>query len=236
MARNRLGSSENENVQPSGEDGAPHRVRTFLVDDHSLVREAMRSLLSAQPDFEVVGDACNAEEAMASILELRPEIVVLDLLMPGIGGLEAALNVRSQLPKCRIVIASSHIEAEEVQRLLAAGVSGFVSKNSSARELLRALRAAVRGEVALCPEVMTILAGSLREPRVRSSTTVLTLRQIEVLVRLARGLTTREVAADLCLSPKTVEKHRTEILRVLDARNTVVALRKARQLNLIDEN
>jgi DNA-binding NarL/FixJ family response regulator len=202
------------------------------VDDHALLRDGLHTLLDAQPDFEVVGSCADGEEVLERMAVLRPDLVVMDLLMPGMGGREAAFRILADHGPCRVVIVSSVVDADEVQKLLEMGVSGFVAKTAPAPELLRSLHAACQGEVALSSEVTTALAHAMRAPRA-ASPPPLTPRQLDVLLRLSRGLTTREVAEELCLSSKTVEKHRAEILRSLEAKNLVGALRRARELNLI---
>lgn len=214
---------------------AEQPTRVLMVDDHALLRDALRTLLDAQPDFEVVASRGTAEEALACLDEVAPDLILMDLLMPGMGGREGAFRILAQRPQAQVVIVSSNVDADDVQKLLEMGVSGFVSKTAPVGELLRALRSVVAGEVGLSPEVVTLLAQAIRKPRQRT-TTLLTHRQTDILLRLSRGLTTREVADELCLSPKTVEKHRADILRTLDARNLVTALRRAREMNLLPDS
>ena len=209
-------------------------VRFYLVDDHTLVREALRDLIHAQPDFEVVGEAESVDVALQDMRKVQPDVLTLDLVMPGLTGREAVARIVEAFPTVAVVVVSQRVVPEEIHALCQAGVTGYVSKNSPAAELLRVLRSAARREVSLCPEATLALVRAVRTAGDRPGNP-LSERQMQVLERLARGWTTRQVAEDMTLSPKTVEKYRGEILRVLNARNVVMALEKARRLNLIEE-
>lgn len=202
----------------------------FLVDDHAMVRTGMRALLDSQPDMRVVGEAGSVEEALPRIRSRHPELVTLDLEMPGRGGGEAVVELLNAVAGLRVVVVSHRLEPEEVRWLCERGISGYVCKTSPASELVRVVRLAGSGQVAFCPESSAALVGLVRSP---PRPNPLTARQMEVLTWLARGFTTREIAGKLCVSLKTVEKHRSGILRALDARNTVEALERARRLRLL---
>lgn len=203
-------------------------IRILAIDDHELVRTALCRMLSAEPDLDVVGQASTFEEAWPLLLQERPDVVTLDLELPGCGGREAALRILQELPDTSVLIVSYRAVPDEIAFLVEAGVQGYVCKSAPAAELGQAVRAVAMGLRHLSDEAAQALESrSLPE-------NPLTLRQTEVLLKMERGKTTREIAREMNLSPKTVEKYRSAILARFGARNQVEALRAARELGLLD--
>jgi DNA-binding NarL/FixJ family response regulator len=198
---------------------SPADIRVLVVDDHAVVREGLRSVLVAQPGFEVVGDAGDAAEALALAEREEPDVVLLDVTMPGESGLAAAARLRDRLPATRILILSMHDRAEYVLEAMRAGASGYLLKDASPATLRDAVRAVHRGDAYFCPAVAERLSAGLRgeleaEQR-RGSLGRLTPREREVLVRIAAGRTNKQIATDLGISPRTVETHRDSLKRKL---------------------
>ena len=209
-------------------------ARIVLVDDHQMVRSALNDLLSAQIDLEVVGQASTTEEASKILKAAQVDVIVLDLVLPNQGGKEYALHLLEYHPRLGVLIVSSRLEPAEVFSLVEAGIHGYVTKSSPADEFVRAVRTVALGQHYFSPDVASALAAAMRRGSERASR--LTPRQTAILERMARGLTTNDIARDLCLSPKTVEKYRSQILRRLECKNGVQAIQVARRQNLIEES
>ncbi|GMU57200.1 MAG: DNA-binding response regulator [Candidatus Xenobia bacterium] len=204
-------------------------ISVLLVDDHEVLRQGLTRLLDSEPDLSVVGQAGTGEEALELVRQLEPTLVTLDLHLPGIGGLETAVRLLAARPDQGVVIVSSLVRAREVQLLVRAGVRGYLSKTAPAQEIVRALRQVGTGGNYYDSHAAMALAESLRgaEPPELSA------RQLEILLMAARGLRTKEIADQLALSVKTVEKHRSEIFARLGVRNLAEALEAARRYQLL---
>ncbi|MBA2708404.1 MAG: response regulator transcription factor [Gemmatimonadaceae bacterium] len=197
-------------------------IRVLIVDDHAVVREGIRQVLSDPGDFEVVGEASGGKDAISLVGSLRPDVVVLDLSMPDMNGLEVARNIRSLDPAPSILILSIHDHSEYVRRSIEAGAQGYLRKDSSPRELRSAIRAVHEGGTFFGAHAARHLIGGAGrgsvEPQEKGDT--LTRRERGVLVEIARGFTNKEIAATLGVSVRTVESHRESLLRKLDVRGT----------------
>ncbi len=206
---------------------ADRTIRIMLVDDHALVREGVRHVLTATPGFEVVAEAGDATAALDLIPTALPDLVVLDLSMPGGGGLELATRLRGLLPEVRILILSVHDHPEYVLGAVRAGAQGYLRKDTSPAELREAIRAVARGESYFSPNIARHLTAAVRgetEPGTAAERLVrLAPREREVLGGIAAGETSREIAARLGLSPRTVETYRENLMRKLEIR-TVAGL------------
>lgn len=209
-------------------------IRVLVADDHEVVAEGLRQLFSLQPDIDVIGIARNGLEVLEHVREHHPDVVLMDVAMPELNGVEAARRIREDYPQCRVVILSMFSDAEHVQRALRAGASGYVLKRSAAREALAAIRAAHAGRRYLDPE----LAGALMERLTDEANghdplERLSEREHEVLQLLAESRTVQEIATRLALSPKTVETYRARLMDKLGIHDLAGLVRFAVQRGLI---
>lgn len=214
------------------------QLRVILADDHGLVRAGIRSLLEELPGVSVVGEAADGREAIHLIEAEHPDLVFMDVAMPGLNGLEAARRIAASSPHSRLVILSMHANEEYVLRALHSGVSGYMLKDSSTTELAAAVRAIRQDETYLSPSISSRLTEYVRrttEPP-RSSLDQLTPRQREILQLIAEGNTTRQIAHKLGLSPKTVEAHRSQLMDRLDIHDIAGLVRYAIQVGLVSAN
>lgn len=213
------------------------RVRVMLVDDHTLVREGIRHILAATPGIEVVAEAGDGTEALGRAAEARPDVVVLDLSLPGIGGLELTTRLRSALPGVKVLILSVHDHQEYVLGAVRAGAQGYLRKDTSPAELRAALQAVARGESYFSPPVARHLTAAVRgdslpeDPAGRLAR--LTPREREVLAGIAAGETSRAIATRLGLSPRTVETYRESLARKLDIKSVAALTRFALEAGLV---
>jgi DNA-binding NarL/FixJ family response regulator len=206
---------------------SPPAIRVLVADDHAIVRTGIRHVLETEPGFTVVGEASNGAEALALAVELAPDVVVLDISMPGGSGLGTAAKLRRQCPDTRILILSMHDNAEYVLESLRAGVHGYLLKDSAATELGGAIRAVCQGESFFSPPVARQLGAVVRGELSGQAGAVaaLTSRERQVLVGVAGGRTNKEIAQELGISHRTVESHRESLMRKLDV-YTVAGLTK----------
>ena len=213
-------------------------VRVLLAEDHHLVRQGLRALLEREPDVEIVGEAADGLEALHLIKDLQPDIVLMDITMPGLNGLEVLRRVRSRLPEVRVLVLSVHEGEEYVLRALQAGASGYLLKRSLSAELLVALRAAQRGEIFLSPAVsQTLVTRFLQNGPLDESRTPydrLTPREREVFQLIAEGHTNQAIAHRLGISVRTVETHRANLMDKLDIHDVAGLTRLAVQLGLVE--
>lgn len=195
------------------------KIRLLLVDDHALLRSGLRALLSLEPDMDVVGEAGTGEEALELVPELEPDVVLMDLSMPGMGGLAATESISALGLGTRVLILTVHAEEEHLLPVLQAGGSGYVMKQSADRELLQAIRTVARGDVFLYPSGTRLLAQGYRAPRAAepppNPLDRLSDREAEVLRLTAQGYSSTEVAAQLHISPKTVDTYRQRFMEKL---------------------
>jgi len=192
-------------------------VTTLLVDDHKLFREGVRSLLEQQPGIRVIGEAGNGREAEALVQQLRPDVVVMDIIMPEMNGISATHRILGAHPRCRIVALSMHAESRFVLEILKAGAKGYVLKSCASEELHKAILAAARDQTYLCSEISEVVVNAYRKLALDPHETqeLLSLREKEVLQLIAEGHPTKEIADRLCVSVKTIETHRTNIMKKL---------------------
>src|ERR1700704_5772442 len=207
------------------------RIRCVLADDHTLLRDGVRRILEEASDFAVVGEAADASEALKMVIEHRPDIVLLDISMPGMSSFEAARLIEEHCAGTRIVFLTMHEDQECLTQALRAGASGYLLKDTPAPHLLQALRNVHRGERSLSPRILRQLQDDERHPeRGRVGRTTLTPREREVMKLLAEGHTVRQAAGQLGVSVKTVEAHKFNLMRKLDIHNkaqlVTVAIRK----------
>jgi DNA-binding NarL/FixJ family response regulator len=211
------------------------RIRVLIVDDHAILREGIRALLSLYPDIEVVGEAEDGLQAISLTRQLGPDIVLTDIAMPGLGGLEATVEIRKQSPNSRVVILTQHDDSEYIFPILKAGASGYVLKKAVGTELVAAIRAVYRGESFLYPSVATaVIEGYLsRGEDSESSYDRLSDREKQVLKLIAEGHTNKEIAEMLSLSVKTVLAHRANLMEKLDIHNRTELVKYAIRKGLV---
>lgn len=195
-------------------------IRVLLVDDHLVVRQGLKMVLGLEDDLEVVGEASNGEEAVAAARELAPQVVLMDLLMPVMNGVEAIRSIKANQPEIEIVALTSVLEDRLVIEAVEAGAMGYLLKETGPDTLFEAIRAASRGEVRLDPRARKRLLREVRTPEMRES---LTARETDTLRLLARGLANREIAEELGVSEMTVKTHVSSILSKLDLKSRTQA-------------
>ncbi|MEK7705448.1 MAG: response regulator transcription factor [Myxococcota bacterium] len=195
-------------------------IRLVLADDHTLFREGLRSLFAGEVDIEVVGEAADGEEAIQRVGELHPDVVVMDVMMPGCNGIEATRRIRAAFPDVRVLVLSMYDDDEHVQRLLAAGASGWMLKQAGSDELVKALRCVAAGGVALHPGVAAKLVKDyvrlVQQADEPDPGDALTPREREVMRLIAEGCTNQVIAERLGLARKTVDAHRGNLMRKLE--------------------
>jgi len=215
------------------------KIRVLLADDHAVLRTGLKLLLSAQSDIEVVGEAADGGEAMAKARALRPDVVLMDLTMPGIGGLEATGRIKDESPGIKVLVLTMHDDPSYLRQLLKAGASGYVVKKSADVDLLSAIRAAHRGEVFLDSSLAGGLVDEVIRPagprRPRDAYETLSDREREVLKWVARGHTNQEIAEKLFLSVKTIETYRARLVEKLGLRGRAALVRFAMERGLLQQ-
>lgn len=209
------------------------KIRVLLVDDHTIVREGIGTLLELSPEVEVVGEASNGQEALELIAELELDVVLMDLAMPVMGGLEATRNICREFPGVKVLILTQYEDKEHVFAILEAGAHGFLNKSAASSELISAIRSVYRGDSYLSPSATKYLVDGYRLETRRDPYEQLTAREREVLRLLAEGHTAREVADMLVISPKTVDSHRTRFMAKLDLRNRAELIKYALRKKII---
>jgi DNA-binding NarL/FixJ family response regulator len=208
-------------------------IRILLADDHRILREGLRSLLAQQPDITVVGEASNGEAAVALVRELRPDLVIMDVVMPGMGGISATRQIRAECPDTRVIALSMHSDLRFVSEMVRAGALGYLVKDSTFEEL----HEAVRSVIANRPYLSTVITGTLVEDFFRQTNALegppvsplqsLTGREQQILGLLADGKRVKEIARLLNISVKTVESHRQSIMDKLEIHSTIQLTRYA---------
>jgi DNA-binding NarL/FixJ family response regulator len=211
------------------------KIRVLIVDDHAILREGIRALLSLYPDIEVVGEACDGLEAISKTRGLSPDIILMDIAMPGLGGLEATLEIHKQHPNSRVVILTQHDDSEYIFPILKAGAAGYILKKAVGTELVAAIRAVHEGGSFLYPSVATaVIEGYIHQGQeVEPSYDRLTDREKQVLKLIAEGRSNKEIAEMLSLSVKTVIAHRANLMEKLDIHNRTELVKYAIRKGLI---
>lgn len=215
-------------------------VQILIVDDQSLFREGLHTLLSVQPDFEVVGEAGNGEEALRLSATLRPQVVLMDLRMPVMDGVTATIRMRDSLPQCKVIVLTTFDDDELVFDGLRAGAVGYLLKDVSSEKLFEAIRAAARGEYFLQPsitaKVMAEFSRISRAAPMRGDEMLaepLSPRELEILRLVSTGASNRDIAETLVIAEGTVKNHLTNILGKLNVKDRMQAVLKAREYGLI---
>ena len=213
-------------------------IRILLADDHTIVRQGLARLLQDLPDMEVVGEAVNGREAIEKVLHLSPDIVIMDIAMPLMNGIEAAKRIKKGSPRTKILILSMYSHEHYIHELFETGISGYLLKDSSGRDIINAIYAAMKNETFLSPYISKKVVdrylspekSSPREERFKQ----LSNREREVLQLIAEGYSTKKIADMLCVSTSTVKSHRSKIMEKLGVENSIQLVHLAIQLGLVD--
>ncbi|MCS7042478.1 MAG: response regulator transcription factor [Bryobacteraceae bacterium] len=208
-------------------------IRILLADDHSMVRQGFRRILEAQQDFEIVGEASDGREAVALAEQLRPDVVVMDVAMPGLNGIEATRRIVENSPRTRVLALSMHRDGVYVREILRAGARGYLLKDAFDADLIAAVRAVARGEGYIAPAVADSVLADYRQ-HVTDPIDLLTAREREILQLIAEGRTNKEIASMLKLSVYTVDAHRGRIMEKLNLHSAGELVRFAIRKGLID--
>lgn len=194
------------------------RIRVFIADDHTVLRDSLRAFLSLYEDIEVVGEGSDGLTTLREANQLSPDVVLLDLAMPNLGGLEVLRRLAKEQPECKVIVLTQHDAPQYVLPSLQAGARGYLLKKSGGAEVVQAVRAVVRGERVLDPAIArhVIEAAFRGASPSESPAQFLTDREREVLALIGEGKTNLEIADTLCISPKTVDKHRASLIRKLN--------------------
>jgi two-component system response regulator NreC len=211
-------------------------IRLLLVDDHAVVRSGLKMLLENERDVEIVGEASSASEAMEAATRLKPDVILMDIGLPDLSGIDATREIKKRVSDVSIVALSIHEDEEYFFKMLEAGASGYVPKRAAPEELLTAIRAAATGQVYLYPSLAKLLVRDYldggRAPAEQPATD-LTDREHEVLTYLAEGASNEEIASSLVISPKTVARHRENIMRKLNLHSRAELVRYAIRKGII---
>jgi two-component system response regulator NreC len=212
------------------------RTKILLADDHAIFRAGLKLLLESQPDFSVIGEAASGQEAIGAVKELGPDLVLMDVTMPGINGFEDTRRIKAEYPKTQVLALTMHENEQYFFQMLHAGAAGYVIKGAPPEELIEAIRSVTQGQAYLSPALTRRLLDDYLD-RVKEGQPAedpLTEREREVLRLIAEGLTSKEIANRLAISPYTVERHRANAMAKLDLHNRAELIRYAIRKGLID--
>lgn len=207
------------------------KIRVLIADDHALMREGIRALLRATDDIEVVGEAADGDGAIREAARLDPDVILMDVAMPGLGGLEATLSIRKERPSAKILVLTQYVDREYVARFLKAGVAGYVLKKAASSDLVSAIRSVHRGGLVLDPEIARDVIADPGRPEAASEVgdpyETLTDREKQVLKLVAEGRANKEIAESLGISVKTAMAHREHLMDKLGVHNRTELIRFA---------
>lgn len=210
-------------------------IRVLLVDDHAIVREGIQSLLARRKDIEIVGQAVDGKQGVDAVAQLNPDVVLMDITMPVMNGLDATREIHQRFPATRVLVLTQHENKEYVIPLLQAGAVGYISKRARANELVSAIRAVHTNGAYLPPDitqqVVSLLAGAAASERVEHP--FLTEREIQIVRLIAEGMSSREIAERLAISVKTVDTHRANIMEKLGVRNSAELIKYAMSKGIV---
>jgi DNA-binding NarL/FixJ family response regulator len=211
------------------------KIRVLLADDHTILRVGLRAFLRYHADIEVIDEAENGKEALSKVEELGPDIVLMDIAMPGMNGIEATRLIRERFPETKVLILSQYSDSQYVLPLLRSGASGFILKDALGTDLLAALRTVASGRKFLCPSIAGLLIDEIRSPGANNNgdQEALTPRELEILQCIAAGQTNPQIAEELTISVNTVEWHRSNLMSKLDVHTAGELVRYAMQHGLV---
>ena len=215
-----------------------NKIRVLIADDHAIVREGLRQLLNGQTDMEVAGEAEDGRQALEKVKSLHPDVILLDIAMPHLSGLEVISLIREAAPETQVVVLSMHSKETYVQQVLSSGALGYVLKASPSTDILEAIRMAHRNEYFLSSRLKAEVIGKYLKTK-RSAPALrgydlLTEREQQVFRLVAQGHSTSQIADILCVSPKTVEKHRTSLMNKLNVHDRLDLLKYAIKIGIVD--
>jgi DNA-binding NarL/FixJ family response regulator len=217
------------------------KIRVLLVDDHTVVRQGLRALLAAEDDIEIIGEAENGRHALQLVKKLLPDVVVMDIAMPVLNGVEATRQITRYVPSVKVLVLSTYSNDEYVEQLTEAGAAGYLVKQTAANDLLKAIREAFKGNAFFSPAIAKRLRDQCRQTYmvgqpIRRRSDYLTTREAEVLQLIAEGRANKQIAAELCISIKTVEKHRQQVMNKLGIHDVAGLTRHAISKGIIESN
>lgn len=218
------------------------KIRILLADDHTVVRQGLRALLDAEEDIEIVGEAENGRQALQLVKKLLPDVVVMDIAMPVLNGVEATRQITRYVPNVKVLVLSTYSNDEYVEQLTEAGAAGYLVKQTAANDLLKAIREAFKGNAFFSPAIAKRLRDQCRQTfaaggqPVKRRSDYLTTREAEVLQLIAEGRANKQIAAELCISIKTVEKHRQQVMNKLGIHDVAGLTRHAIAKGIIENN
>jgi DNA-binding NarL/FixJ family response regulator len=217
------------------------KIKVLLADDHTVVRQGLRALLEAEHDITIVGEAETGRQALRLALKLLPDVVVMDVAMPELNGLEATRQIIKEIPNVRVLVLSSYSDDEYVRQVTEAGAAGYLLKQTAAEDLIRAIREARNGNAFFSPAISKRLLESYREAFLKGApagTRIdrLTSRESEVLQLVAEGKVNKQISAELCVSVKTVEKHRQQVMNKLNIHDVAGLTRYAISKGIIESS
>jgi two-component system response regulator NreC len=212
------------------------QIRLLLVDDHAILRAGLRMLFAGEPDIAIVGEVESGEEALDAVRALHPHVVIMDVAMPGIGGIEATRRIKEASPETAVLALTMHEDEQYFFAMLGAGASGYIPKRAAPDDLISAVRAVHQGNIFLHSTLARFLLQNVLLPQAGQERTVeeLTPREQEVLTLIAEGLTSRQIAERLVVSPKTVDRHRENIMAKLNLHSRVELVKYAIERGLIE--
>lgn len=217
------------------------KIRVLLVDDHTVVRQGLRALLAAEDDIEIIGEAENGRQALQLVKKLLPDVVVMDIAMPVLNGVEATRQITRYVPSVKVLVLSTYSNDEYVEQLTEAGAAGYLVKQTAANDLLKAIREAFKGNAFFSPAIAKRLRDQCRQTYnvgqpIKRRSDYLTTREAEVLQLIAEGRANKQIAAELCISIKTVEKHRQQVMNKLGIHDVAGLTRHAISKGIIESN
>jgi len=217
------------------------KIRVLLADDHTVVRQGLRALLAAEDDIEIIGEAENGRQALQLVKKLLPDVVVMDIAMPVLNGVEATRQITRYVPSVKVLVLSTYSNDEYVEQLTEAGAAGYLVKQTAANDLLKAIREAFKGNAFFSPAIAKRLRDQCRQTYVsgqpvKRRSDYLTTREAEVLQLIAEGRANKQIAAELCISIKTVEKHRQQVMNKLGIHDVAGLTRHAISKGIIESN
>jgi DNA-binding NarL/FixJ family response regulator len=217
------------------------KIKVLIADDHTVVRQGLKALLEAEPDINIVGEADNGRQALRLAVNLLPDVVVIDVAMPQLNGLEATRQIIKAVPGIRVLVLSSYSDDEYVRQVTEAGAAGYLLKQTAAADLIRAIREARNGNAFFSPAISKRLLENYRETFLKGApvgTRVdrLTSREAEVLQLVAEGKVNKQISAELCVSVKTVEKHRQQMMNKLNIHDVAGLTRYAISKGIIESS